>query len=108
MLFFDYSKAFNTVPYRSLLLKLESSNIHSLILKWIAHYLYGRSRYIRVGGSLSNLQTVVSGIPQGSVLGSSLFIFYINDITCVQLTPGTMILYADDIMFYRIICSATD
>ena len=61
-----------------------------------------------VGGSLSNLQPVLSGVPQGSVLGPVLFIFYINDITNVQFMAGTMSLYADDIMFYRVICSAID
>ena len=54
----------------------------------------------RVGGS-SDLQPVLSGVSQGSVLGPILFIFYINDITSVQLMDGTMSLYADDIMLYR-------
>ena len=106
--FFDYSKAFDTVPHRRLLQKLESIDIHPLILRWIAHYLYGRSQYVCVGGSSSDLQPVLSGVPQCSVLGPILFIFYINDITSVQLMDGTMSLYADDIMLYRPIYSAID
>ena len=106
--FFDYSKAFDTVPHRCLLQKLESINVHPLILRWTSHYLYGRSQYVCVGGASSCLKPVLSGVPQGSVLGPILFIFYINDIMNVQLLAGTMSLYADDIMFYRIIRSATD
>ena len=106
--FFDYSKAFDTVPHRCLLHKLKSANIHPHILRWIAYYLYGRSQYVCVGGSSSDLQPVLSGVPQGSVLGPILFIFYINDITNIQLTAGTMSLYADDMMLYRVIRSASD
>ena len=107
-IFFDYSKAFDTVPHRCLLQKLESVNVHPLILRWITHYLYRRSQYVCVGGSSSDLQPVLSGVPQGSVLGPILFIFYINDIMSIQLMAGTMSLYADDIMFYRIIRSTMD
>ena len=105
--FFHYSKAFDTVPHTCLLKKLESVNVHPLLLRWTARYLYGRSQYVCVGGSSSGLQPVLSGVPQGSVSGPILFIFYIIDIVSVQLTAGTMSLYADDIMIY-VKCSATD
>ena len=51
---------------------------------------------------------MISGVPQGSVLGPLLFNFYINDISQVPLTPGTMSLYADDMMLYRVIRSQID
>ena len=51
-----------------------------------------------IGGATSELQSVISGVPQGSVLGPLLFNFYINDISQVPLTAGTMSLYADDMI----------
>ena len=61
-----------------------------------------------VNGSSSDVLPVISEVPQGSVLGPLLFIFYINDITTVPLSDGTMSLFADDLMLYRPIYSATD
>ena len=94
--FFDYSKAFDTVPHRLLLQKLKHIDIHPQILRWIAHYLCERRQYVCVGGSSSATQQVISGVPQGSVLGPLLFIFYINSISAVPLTDGTLSLFADD------------
>ena len=106
--FLDYSKAFDTVPHRLLLVKLQSVNVHHHLLRWRASYLCGRTQYVCVGGSASRLQPVTSGIPQGSVLGPLFFNFYINDISLLQLAAGTMSLYADDVMLYRIIHSQAD
>ena len=61
-----------------------------------------------VNGSSSGVLPVTSGVPQGSVLGPFLFIFYIDDITMVPLSDSTMSLYADDLVLYRPIHSATD
>ena len=61
-----------------------------------------------VGGASSDIRHVLSGVPQGSVLGPLLFNFYINVITTIPLTLGTMSLYADDMMLYRRIDSHSD
>jgi len=106
--FFDYSKAFDSVPHRPLLQKLKNINVHPHILRWITNYLSNRNQYVCVNGSSSDVLPVISGVPQGSVLGPLLFIFYINDITMVPLSDGTMSLFADDLMLYRPIYSATD
>ena len=107
--FFDYSKAFDSVPHRSLLDKLRAINVCPYILKWLASYLCNRMQSVCVGGASSDIHHVLSGVPQGSVLGPLLFNFYINDITTIPLTlQGTMSLYADDMMLYCRIDSHSD
>ena len=61
-----------------------------------------------MNGATSSLKTVVSGIPQGSVLGPLLFLIYIDGVCGVILSDGTLILFADDMLVYRPIRTATD
>ena len=108
IVFFDYSKAFDSVPHRPLLDKLSAVNVSPYILKWIASYLLNRMQAVCVSGVTSQLQHVLSGVPQESVLGPLLFNFYINDITRLPLTSGILSLYADDMMLYCQINSCAD
>ena len=106
--FFDFSKAFDTVPHRPLLQKLKDLNVHSYILKWLTNYLSFRYQYVCVDSYSSDVLPVYSGVPQGSVLGPLLFIVYVNDITMIPLSDGTISLYADDILLYRPIYTHND
>jgi hypothetical protein len=107
--FFDLQKAFDTVLHRKLIYKLEKSHLHPVLLTWLHNYLYGREQNVIVNGETSDPVKVISGVPQGSVLGPLLFLIYIDDITSLQLSEGTKVsLYADDMLLYKPISSDND
>ena len=94
IIYFDFAKAFDTVPHRRLLKKIESYGIHGNILKWINGFLSNRRQTVKVNGVASKQEVVRSGIPQGSVLGPLLFVIYINDLP--EHVISQMYLFADD------------
>ena len=92
--FLDYQKAFDTVPHQRLLTKLEACGVRGNIHGWIAAFLRNREQRVVVGGEMSSWTQVLSGVPQGSILGPVLFLVYINDVP-VQVKSKVK-LFADD------------
>ena len=99
--FFDLSKAFDSIPHEGILDSLRHVGVHGPLLKWFSSYLSDRQQRVVLDGQRSPLIKISSGVPQGSILGPLLFIIYMDHISNVTLSPKTrIILYADDILLY--------
>ena len=91
---------FDKVPHRRLNYKLDWYGIRGNTREWILDFLSGRSQRVVLEGASSDSEHVVSGVPQGTVLGPVLFLLYINDLPDVAV-HSTARLFADDCIVYR-------
>ena len=105
-LIMDFSKAFEKLSHSLLVHKLEHYGIRGKTNNWIKNILHDRSQALILDGLTSNYISVDSGVPQGSLLGLSLFLLYINDIP--QGVKSTVRLFADDTIAYLTITSEND
>ena len=99
-------KAFDLVPHQRLLTKVRHYGISNSTFPWIEHWLTRCSQCVVLDGETSNSVPVLSGVPQGTVLGPLMFLHCINDITKDIDSPLRM--FADDCLLYRIIESTED
>ena len=90
------------MPHCQLLQSLADIGISGQLHRWFANYLSGRHQRVVLEGFSSSYQPVTSGVPQGSILGSLMYIIFVNSLSKISLSPGAkIVLYADDILLYR-------
>ena len=87
------------VNHKLLIDKLNSFGITGIENKWFESYLNNRTQCVSVNGAISNPKTIMSGVPQGSILGPLLFHLFINDVSNGILS-STVDMYANDPLIY--------
>ena len=103
----DFAKAFDKVPHQRLLQKLTYYGVRGKTNNWIGSFLRNRHQQVVLDGATSTTADVLSGVPQGTVLGPLLFLAYINDLPDM-ITSSSSKLFADDSMLFRVILDDID
>lgn len=107
-LYLDFSKAFDKVNHEILMRKLSSYSIPLNILKWIKSYLSNRRQYVKLGVGESADFIVNSGIPQGSHIGPTIFLLFINDLPSIVTDEVFLSMFADDVRVAKTITNSND
>ena len=102
VVYLDFQKAFDKAPHQRLILKLKAHGIGNDVINWIEKWLTHRRQRVIVDGEIS----VLSGVPQGSVLGPMLFLIYINDLE--DEISSKVLKFADDTTVFRKVTNDTD
>ena len=97
----DFKKAFEKVPHSRLLYKLDYYGVRGKVNNWIKTFFSKRKQQVVLEGVKSRQEDVLSGVPQGTVLGPLLFLTYINDMP--ECSDSNVRLFADDSLLYRVI-----
>ena len=96
IIYTDMSKAFDKIPHRYLIAKLDAYGFRGTVLELLSSYLKDRTQRVSVKGVLSDPMKVTSGTPQGGVLSGILFALFVDDLPEV-IQHAQVFLYADDV-----------
>ena len=98
IIYLDFAKAFDKVPHHRLIGKVASMGVEGRVKGWIQQWLEGRKQRVVINGRYSDWTDVSSGVPQGSVLGPTLLLIFINDLE--DGVQSTVLKFADDTKLY--------
>ena len=104
----NFSKAFDSVDHGRLVPKLKRHGVKGNLLSWLANYLTNRKQRTVVRGAMSKSLPVISGVPQGSLLGPLLLVVYTNDLQTTVASNCSLLLYVDDTKRYKTIITVDD
>ena len=99
MIMADFSKAFDTIKYKTVLRKLNLLGFSKAYLRWTINYLTGRSQFVQIDDRTSDIRVIDFGVPQGSIMGLLIFNLYVADLQ--SLVASKCRQYADDSTLYE-------
>ena len=108
LIYLDFSKAFDKVPHRRLISKVEGKGIKAKLAKWIKNWLENRTQKVKVQNVESEESSAKTGIPRGTILGLCLFAFFIDYLDVAVAKLAEIIKSADDTKTYKTIISLAD
>ena len=106
-IYLDFAKAFDKVDHKIVLQKLSALGVRGKLLSWIQSFLISRTQRVMVNGILSNPAPVISGVPQGSVIGPLLFLVLLSDID-IDTVSSFLSSFADDTRISKGVSNVTD
>jgi len=106
VVYMDFMKAFDKVSHRHLIQKLQCLGVNVQTVNWIQDFLTDRSQVVKYQNHISSATSVISGVPQGTVIGPVAFLSFINDLP--EEVVSRQYLFADDTKMYREITSTFD
>ena len=107
VIYLDFKKVFDSVSHNELLTKLWMFGVTGNLWKWFQAYLSNRAQHVQLNHCTSDALPVISGVPQGSILGPLLFLIFINDLPS-SISSSEILLFADNTKCLKTVSSHTD
>jgi len=103
VVYIDFNKAFDVVSHKKLFSKLYMYGIHGALLTWLQNFFTGRTHRTKLGGHVSDIAQLISGVVQGGGIRPFMFLMYVNESIDISVKIGVKVeMFADDFKMYRV------